>query len=156
MSLIVNPYAYFADGDGKPVTGNLYIGQAGKNAETYPIQVYYFDGVDTIPAPNPMPVSAGYIYNSGTATQIYTGAGSHYSIVLRKTDGSLVYSSLIETGAGYGASGGGTDQVFYENGQRVTANYTITSGNNAMSAGPITIDDGVVVTIPSGSTWTIV
>jgi hypothetical protein len=38
----------------------------------------------------------------------------------------------------------------------MTANYTITSGKNAMSAGPITVNPGVVLTIPSGSTYTIV
>jgi hypothetical protein len=55
-----------------------------------------------------------------------------------------------------GATGGGSDQVFYENGQTVNTNYTLTSNKNAMSAGPITIASGVTVTIPSGSTWTIV
>lgn len=43
----------------------------------------------------------------------------------------------------------------FENAQIITADYTITTGNNAMSAGPITIADGVLVTIPDGSTWTI-
>lgn len=57
---------------------------------------------------------------------------------------------------GGGASGGGTDQVFYENDTNVTSNYTITTGRNAMSAGPITVDSGVVVTVPSGSVYTIV
>ena len=59
-------------------------------------------------------------------------------------------------GGGGGASGGGSDAVFYENGQTVTSDYTITSSTNAMSAGPITINSGITVTIPSGSTWTIV
>lgn len=59
-------------------------------------------------------------------------------------------------GGGGGASGGGSDAVFYENGQNVTTDYSITSSTNAMSAGPITIDSGATVTIPSGSTWTIV
>ena len=54
------------------------------------------------------------------------------------------------------ARGGYTDQVFYENGQTVTANYTITSGKNAMTAGPVTINTGVTVTIPTGSRWVIV
>jgi hypothetical protein len=45
--------------------------------------------------------------------------------------------------------------VFYENDQNVTANYTITSGKNAMSTGPITIDSGVSVTVPSGSVWVV-
>ena len=43
-----------------------------------------------------------------------------------------------------------------ENGTNITANVTITSNNNAMSAGPITIDDGVEVTVPDGSEWTVV
>lgn len=52
--------------------------------------------------------------------------------------------------------GGAGDQIFYENGQTVTTSYTITTGNNAMTAGPVTIATGATVTIPSGSTWTIV
>jgi hypothetical protein len=58
--------------------------------------------------------------------------------------------------AGGGATGGGSDAIFYENGQNVTTNYTITTNKNAMTAGPITIDSGVTVTVPSGSTWTVV
>jgi hypothetical protein len=46
--------------------------------------------------------------------------------------------------------------VFYENDTNVSSNYTITSNKNAMSAGPITIDSGVTVTVPSGSAWTVV
>jgi hypothetical protein len=37
----------------------------------------------------------------------------------------------------------------------IAANYSITAGNNAMSAGPITINTGIAVTVPSGSTWVI-
>jgi len=53
-------------------------------------------------------------------------------------------------------TGGTGSVVFYENDQTVTADYTITSGKNAMSAGPITVNSGVTVTVPTGSTWTIV
>jgi hypothetical protein len=62
------------------------------------------------------------------------------------------------TGAtGPGAIGGsGTNEVFFLNDQSVTASYSIPSTKNAMTAGPITIDAGVVVTVPSGSTWTVV
>jgi len=56
---------------------------------------------------------------------------------------------------GGGATGGGPDQVFIENGMTVTTSYTITTNYNAMSVGPITIDDGAVVTVPSGSVWLI-
>jgi hypothetical protein len=47
-------------------------------------------------------------------------------------------------------------QGLYENSNTISANYTITSGNNAVSAGPITVNSGVTVTVPSTSTWTIV
>jgi len=58
--------------------------------------------------------------------------------------------------AAAGATGGGTDKIFYENGQTVTTNYTITNNTNAMSAGPVTINSGVAVTIGTGENWTIV
>ena len=60
------------------------------------------------------------------------------------------------TGISAGATGGGSDEVFYENDQTVTSNYTITNGKNAMAAGPITINSGVTVTVGSGETLTIV
>ena len=44
---------------------------------------------------------------------------------------------------------------FWLNKGNVLVSYTIPDGYNAMSFGPITIDDGVTVTIGSGETWTI-
>ena len=62
--------------------------------------------------------------------------------------------------AGGGAVGGSTDKIFMENGQTVTTNYTIGTefgaACNALSAGPITINSGITVTIDSGDYWTIV
>ena len=52
--------------------------------------------------------------------------------------------------------GGNTFGVFYENDQVMVTDYTITEGRNAMSAGPITVNPGVILTVPSGSTYTIV
>ena len=48
-----------------------------------------------------------------------------------------------------------TTKGLYEHAHTIAANYSITSGNNAMTAGPITINSGVSVTIPTGSTWVI-
>ena len=39
--------------------------------------------------------------------------------------------------------------------QNISRNYTITTGRNALSAGPVSIANGNVVTIPSGSVWTV-
>ena len=58
-------------------------------------------------------------------------------------------------GGGGGASGGGSDAIFYENGQTITTSYTITSNTNAMSTGPLTVNSGVSVTVPSGSRWVV-
>ena len=66
------------------------------------------------------------------------------------------YNGTAWSGVGTGAVGGSADLVFFENDITVTANYTITTNKNAMSAGPITINSGVTVTVPSGSTWTVV
>ena len=52
--------------------------------------------------------------------------------------------------------GASTNTVFFENDTAVAVNYQITSGKNAMSAGPIAINTGIAVTVPSGSSWTIV
>ena len=46
--------------------------------------------------------------------------------------------------------------MFYENNITLTSNYTITTSKNAGTFGPVTINSGVTVTVPSGSTWTIV
>ena len=55
-----------------------------------------------------------------------------------------------------GSTGGGGDQIFVQNGQTVTTSYTIPTGFNAMSTGPISINSGVVVTIPANSVWAII
>ena len=52
--------------------------------------------------------------------------------------------------------GASTNSVFFENDKAVADNYQITSTKNAMSAGPIAINAGIAVTVPSGCSWTIV
>jgi hypothetical protein len=66
------------------------------------------------------------------------------------------YNGTSWASVGGGATGGSTDQIFYLNGQTVTADYSIPSSYNAGTFGPITVNGGVTVTIPSGSTWSIV
>lgn len=46
--------------------------------------------------------------------------------------------------------------TFFVNPTTVSANYTIPTNYNAMTAGVITVNSGVTVTVPSGSTWTVV
>jgi hypothetical protein len=81
--------------------------------------------------------------NYGTSGQVLTSQGSSAAPVWSDAGGG-------------GATGGGTDKVFWENANTITTNYTISSNKNAGTFGPVTINAGVVVTIPPGSSWTIV
>ena len=65
------------------------------------------------------------------------------------------YNGTAWTSVGGGATGGGSDTVFFENTRTVTTNYTLSSSNNAHSVGPITVNSGITVTIPSGARWVV-
>ena len=65
------------------------------------------------------------------------------------TDGSAASWAVLDTDAN------STSKGLYEHAHTIAANYSITSGNNAIAAGPITINSGVSVTVPTGSTWVI-
>lgn len=92
----------------------------------------------------------------------YTAAGTTLSrdLVLDSSNSG----SLVNFGAGskdvfvvYPAERaviGGMGYV--ENAALITQSSTINSGNNAMSAGPVTVASGVTVTVPSGSVWTVI
>ena len=86
--------------------------------------------------------------------------GTHFGTGVIQTsaiqDGAITEAKIDPNAKIRGATGGGTDRVFYENDTVVTTAYTITSGKNAMTAGPVTINNGIAVTVPDGSTWTVV
>ena len=97
------------------------------------------------------------------AFQAPSTVSANVTWTLPATDASVSGYALKSNGAGQlswglagGALGTGTDQIFYENDQTVTGTYSITAGKNAMTAGPVAINSGVTVTVPSGSSWTIV
>ena len=83
------------------------------------------------------------------------GSGNPSALAVGTNDFVLTAASGEATGlkwalAAAGATGGGTDQVFYENSRIMTTNYTITSSKSASTVGPLTINSGVTLTIPSG------
>ena len=67
-------------------------------------------------------------------------------------------SAEIYDGSAWGLVGGGntTGKVMWEHSFTVAEDYEITTGNNAITSGPIIINSGASVTVPSGSSWAII
>jgi hypothetical protein len=97
-------------------------------------------------------------YN-GTFSITVTGDATFTYTMLTDPAGSATVVGSYKVGVwgqiGGGATGNGGDQVFVENSQTVTASYEIPVGKNASTVSPITINSGVVVTVPSGSRWVV-
>ena len=97
------------------------------------------------------------VASNGTKVATFpTGQGNANQVLA--TDGGGVLSFVDQSGGG--AVGGGSDKLFMENGTTMTTNYTLGTEFgatcNALSAGPITINAGITLTIPSGSVYTVV
>lgn len=78
---------------------------------------------------------------SGTATTVYT---SSTELKYNPSTGTL---SALQVSATNG---------IHLNSQTVAANYTIATGDNGLSAGPVSVASGITVTVSTGSVWTIV
>lgn len=117
----------------------------------------------TVSATAPVSPSNGDMWwntDNGTLYLYYSdGDSSQWVSAIPTTAGTIGpigYTGSAGTGSSGGAVGGGTDKIFYENDISITADYTITANKNAMTAGPITIANGVTVTVLANTTWTIV
>jgi hypothetical protein len=94
---------------------------------------------DTSTSTNLYPLFANA--TSGTPTTIYTGDAK---LLYKPSTGELQSTALV-------ASNG-----IVVNSQTVSADYTIAAGNNGMSAGTVSVNSGITVTIASGSVWTVI
>ena len=107
---------------------------------------------------------------TGNVTMTSTGfalipAGTTAERPVSPVNGQIRYNTTTAQFEGYqggawgqlggGATGGGGDEVFVENGVTVTTSYTLSTSKNASSVGPITINGGVSVTVPTSSTWLV-
>lgn len=91
------------------------------------------------------------LYASGSTALSKLGIGSTGQ-VLTVSGGVPTWA----TSSAGGATGGGTDKIFWNNDQTVTTSYSIPSNTNAGTFGPITIGSSATITIPSSSSWTVV
>lgn len=92
----------------------------------------------------------------------YTSAGTtlaRNTVLASSNAGALVNFSagtkdvFCDYPAGRAVIGG---MGYIENANTISVSSTINTGNNAISGGPVTVASGVTVTVPSGSTWTVV
>ena len=131
----------------------------------------------SIPTPGDDTVSSAKIQNGAVIeAKLSTGAVTQAKVADQAineaklqisnapTNGYVLTAQSGNTGgmtwelAAAGATGGNSNAngVFWENENTVTHDYTIQNNHNAGSFGPITINNGVTVTVGSGEVWTIV
>ena len=177
---IVTSTGLDVDGNGD-ISGNLSVGDLSVSGNvsiggtlTYE-DVTNVDSVGLITARGGISVTSGDVIISpgiiSARSGIFTGTdavglptGTSSQRPASPQAGQIRYNNENQQFEGYstawggfgGASGSSGNAVFYENDTNVTASYSITSGKNAMSAGPITLNANIIVTIPAGSVWTVV
>ena len=94
-----------------------------------------------------------------TSDVITAGAGHGFTITVTEVTTVAKWEPSQNQNIAEGPinpSNGVMDNIFLYNGRTINSDYSIRSGLNAMSAGPITIEDGVTVTIGDGESWAIV
>ena len=150
-----------------PASGESFFGVILASADYLNAGGTFPDGTNSVPSitfsddldTGIFRVSSGAVGISSNGTKVVqfpSTAGSNGQVLAGNGAGVLSYVDQ----SGGGAVGGGSDKLFMENGTTMTTNYTIGTEFgatcNALSAGPITINAGITLTIPSGSVYTVV
>ena len=142
-----------ADNDGDALTaGDMYFNTSTNRMRVYSGSAWADVALDPATVVSKTSATGSGVLPAGTTAQ-RDGSPSAGYMRFNTTD----TSAEIYDGSAWSPVGGGntTDKGLYEHAHTIAANYSITSGNNAMTAGPITINSGVSVTVPTGSTWVI-
>lgn len=127
-------------------TGNVTLGDAAGDEVTH--------NAGTVNVPNNLIYSGtGSLTMPNGTTAQRPGSPAEGMIRYNTTEDEFEgYADGAWGSIGGGASAGG---AIYENVDNISENYTITAGSNGMSVGPMTIDSGFTVTVPSGQRWVI-
>ncbi len=144
-----------------PTSGNLTNGELAININNGEMALYAKNASGTVTRLINNPAGLKYPSTDGTSNQVLVTNGSgvlSFSTVdsLPSQTGNagkyLFTNGTVASWENTGASAGG---VIWENSLVVTTNYTLTTAKNGFSVGPITINSGVTVTVPSGQRWVI-
>lgn len=92
----------------------------------------------------------------GSAATLTAGTSANNLVQLDGTAKLPAVDGSQLTGISAGATGGSTDKIFWNNGQTITANYTVPASTNAGTFGPVTINSSITVEISSGSNWIVI
>lgn len=141
------------DNDGNALTaGDLYFNTVANRLKVYSGSAWLFAIVDTTTVVEKTSSTGSAVIPAGTTAERNSSP----------VNGNFRYNSSLNSFEGYvdgawgGVGGAQAGGVIYENNQTVTANYTISTNKNGFSVGPITVNSGVTVTVPSGSVWVII
>ena len=127
------------------INGNTTLGNASSDTITL--------NANTASVPNNLTFSGtgSITLPSGTTAERPTPAAG--MIRYNSTSGEFEgYNGSAWGTIGGGASAGG---AIYQNKNSISANFTLDTNYNGMSVGPLTIDSGVTVTVPTGQRWVI-
>lgn len=151
---------------GTPGTGNITLGSAStgfmdlatagiSNGDTFPYVIEdssnWEIGIATYSSTGPTVTRTTVVASSAGGTT-----------PISATSAAVIFLAPLAwdlSNTGYGTGGGvypSQDQAFHLNSQNIASSYSIPSGFNAGSFGPVTVNSGATVTVPSGSVWTIV
>ena len=144
-----------------PASGESFFGVILAGADYVNAGVNYPDGTLANPSITFTDDLDTGFYRAGANTVALVSGGTKIA-QFPTTQGTSGYAMVTDGGGNLswgkagGATGGGSDEIFYVNSQTVTQNYTLAAAKNAGTFGPITINSGIAVTIESGASWTIV
>lgn len=122
---------YQSSAPSAPSTGQLWVDSDDKTIYVYTGSAWVQVGsTSAYQASAPSTATAGQIWMDSDTSETYMYSGSAWVLV---NSGPIALNS-----------------------NAITQNYSIPAGYNGVSSGPITISDGVIVTIPDGGAWSIV
>ena len=140
------------DNDGNALSaGDLYFNTVSNRLKVYSGSAWSFAIVDT---------STVVIKTSATGSAIIP-SGATGDRDGSPANGYFRYNSSVNSFEGYvngawgGVGGAQAGGVIFENSLTISSNYTLTTSKNGLSVGPVTINSGVSVTVPSGQRWVI-
>ena len=129
-----------SDNTKMPLTGGNFTGNVTFNAQT-DIRFADRDSSNWVALQAPATVSSNVTYTLPAAAP---------------TAGQVLKANAsTPTNLEWGAAGGAKEDVFYENSRTLSSDYTLATGKNAHSVGPVAINHGVTVTLSAGTRWLV-